>query len=196
MHPEERQLRPVRANRAPLRHAITRAQGRPFERRCSCSKRVRLLRVQAERSRRNLAGEQPVEPRVVGVRERRARDEHGARSVDDLVDGTPHGGVVPVSLEVGASEGKPPRRDAEAGTRDAILLPAGTSRLAFGREAGASIPPSRRRVRARIEREHGQQLDSAPFPGPARHRRAEREDTVVGVRRHHHDPGYRGHDGL
>ena len=81
----------------------------------------------------------------------------------------------------------------------AILLPARSGRLALGREARARGPsPPAGASELGIEREHGQQLDALARARPARHRRAEREHAVVGVRRDDDDRGFaeRSHDGL
>ena len=85
--------------------------------------------------------------------------------------------------EVDASEREPARRHAEYRAGVAILLPASSSRLAFGREACAPVPSLRRRVRLGIQREHGQQLDiaarSVPSAPSTRRARARRRRSAA-----------------
>ncbi len=75
-HPQERKLRAVRADRAPLRESVARAELDGRERRPGLTSRVGLLGVEAEKVWPHVSRQKLVEPRVVGMRERRSRNEH------------------------------------------------------------------------------------------------------------------------
>ena len=140
---------------------------------------------------------------MVGVGEREARDEDAVGPVERAQDGIAHLGLVSVALVVHAPVGQPHRRRPEHGARLPILLAARQRRFALCREPAARVPPSGRRLRGRIAREDGEQLDGRAAPRPRRHRRSEREHAVVQVRGDDDDPvpaarGWlgRGHDAV
>ena len=185
----------VRADRAPLREAI--AQSSDVRRRASKGaptrpERVRLLRVAPERRQRT----RPLDDEPVSSQAWSGwvSGEPGTSTTDGSVDRAahrvPHVVLVSVPVEVDAPEREPARRDAENRARDSILLSTCASRLAFGEEAGASIPPARRSVRCGIQREDREKLDRRPERAQRRHRRTEREHAVVRVRREDDDPAH------
>ncbi len=86
-------------------------------------------------------------------------------------------------LVVDAAVGEPDGRDAEHRARGQILVSARACGLALGGEAAPRVPASRGRVRARIAREHGEELHPRAARRPRVHRRPQRERSVVEMRR-------------
>lgn len=115
--------------------------------------------------------------------ERPPRREHDQGSVHDGAHCVPHLCVVSVPIEVDAPEWEPARCNTEKHARRPILLSACASGTALGEKAGAPIPTSRRSVGGGIQGKDGEKLDVPPGACPARHRRAEREDAVIRMRR-------------
>lgn len=128
---------------------------------------------------------------MVGMCERRARNENEHGSLERGTHRLPHVVLVSMPVEVDAAEGEPPRRDAENRARNAVLLPARVRGSAFGEEPRPAIPTSRGRTRLRIEGEHGEKLHFTAGARPAGHRGAERKHTVVGVGRENDDRAHR-----
>ena len=205
-HPEQRKLRAVaRGSRATSRgdragsDRRTRPNVEPGAALAPCE-RVRLLGVAARR-------------RTASTARRPAGSSHAWSGWVSGEPGSEHDGRLRSPPRATASRtsasspwrskstlpnGSQTRRDPEDRARDAILLSACASRLAFGREAAASIPASRRAPSTR-DRSAKTVRSSTRAPGAAQraHRRAEREHAVVGVRRDDDDPAPRHyHRGL
>ena len=121
------------------------------------------------------------------MRERRAGHEHDSRPLDDVVHGAPHVVAVAVPVEIDTPEREPSDRDAEDGACTTIFFPPSASGFAFREEARATIPPLRRDLRLGIESEHGEELHPPAQAHPVRHRGAERQHTIVRMRRENDD---------
>lgn len=125
---------------------------------------------------------------MVRVRERRARNENHVGSLyrcqhrlDDVVI------VGGMTLVVDAAEGQPHGQHAEDLARPSVLVATCTRGLALGPMAGTEIPASCSRLRFRVATEDREQLDLGSTAGGGPHRCAERQDSVVEMRRHHDD---------
>ena len=198
-HREERELRGVAADRAPLRDAVVAAGRRAGRSRRpqpepGGSDRPRGACTAAPRSGQRTsmaegAGEErPPSQAWSGWVSGKPGTSDAVGAVERAQDGIAHLGLVSVAVVVHAPVRQPHGRRADHGAGPSILLAPRPRRLALCLESAARVPPSRRRLRGRIAGEDGEQLDGRAAPRPRRHRRPEREHAVVQVRGDDDDP--------